>query len=699
MFLAAVAALVVASCLPSAVTTSQEVDAEGEWREVVDIDLQIREGSALDFSPIFADQPAIAESRFLAKENGTVRVSAPGVKPQKFLCAPMVLQEPHGGFPDREEADAVASHLRMAGYNLARLHFVDNALMKDDNGDFDFDPQQVDRFHYFLAALKNNGIYWMIDAATSWNGAYGNLPNGRWDSDDNFLQLEVHFREEARAHWGEMVDRILGETNPYTGGPILLDPALVAITTINEPSISRTLRRNSFEGRRTDFEDWLTEEYGTLSDSRRVEVLTGLERDTFKWMRDFLRDRGYRGLVTMYNNSRMTWAQVAPGDGDLVANHDYHDWPKGFIRPGATMGNESSIKKRGSYFRILALVRHANIPFIVDEYDHPYWSEWRREAGLVIPAYGALQNWDGICRFNNPGILRYSDTHIRRRQAIHPYAVGMDPIGRASEAIAALLFRRGDVFAAEQKIVYRLSRDTVFNSKRGHGRIPIPMGEIGLIHEIAVDISSINDAPSAQESSRQRIVELTPRLWSLPAARESSGLTKEQQINAARGIFISDTGQLHFDARRSQLEIRTEKTEAVAFSEGGPIDLGRLKLLSADVPAVVAASSLDQSGLEESNRILVVFSTDALNSGAKFEDGDRAVLAELGTLPVIMRTGRAELELAHQNPDSLKLYALALNGERREELELEQITGAVRFALDLGALGGPTPFFEIVRED
>lgn len=80
-----------------------------------------------------------------------------------MLCASLAWSPASGGFPDHVTADRYARQLAMHGYNLARLHFVDASLMFGRDRDFDYDPETLDRIQYLLAALKRNGIYWMVD--------------------------------------------------------------------------------------------------------------------------------------------------------------------------------------------------------------------------------------------------------------------------------------------------------------------------------------------------------------------------------------------------------------------------------------------------------------------------------------------------------------------------------------------------------
>ena len=101
----------------------------------------------------------------------------------------------------------------------------------------------------------------------------------------------------------------------------------------------------------------------------------------------------------------------------------------------------------------------------------------------------------------------------------------------------------------------------------------------------------------------------------------------------------------------------------------GPVHLGAVRIESCSVPAAVTVASLSkEQAIPEAKRMLLVFSTDALNNGVRFKDERRRVLEKLGTLPVLWRTGKLSLSIRNAAAGSPKLYALALNGERREEL-------------------------------
>lgn len=57
--------------------------------------------------------------------------------------------------------------------------------------DFDFDPKQLDRFYYLLAALRNAGIYYVLNGLTGDNRGYGSIQN-RWKNNKN-LRIGLYY--------------------------------------------------------------------------------------------------------------------------------------------------------------------------------------------------------------------------------------------------------------------------------------------------------------------------------------------------------------------------------------------------------------------------------------------------------------------------------------------------------------------------
>ncbi len=180
------------------------VHASDQWLPVREVSLEVRKGSPLDFASFLPNTMIDAEHRLVAGANGGLAFARSPDKPERMLCASLAWSPASGGFPDHDTADRYARQLAMHGYNLARLHFVDASLMFGRDKDFDYDPETLDRIHYLLAALKKNGIYWMIDGLSSLRGAYGGFDD-RWDDGGN-LKLEL-FVDDGRSLTGSACRR------------------------------------------------------------------------------------------------------------------------------------------------------------------------------------------------------------------------------------------------------------------------------------------------------------------------------------------------------------------------------------------------------------------------------------------------------------------------------------------------------------
>lgn len=78
--------------------------------------------------------------------------------------------------------------------------------------------------------------------------------------------------------------------------------------------------------------------------------------------------------------------------------------------------------------------------------------------------------------------------------------------------------------------------------------------------------------------------------------------------------------------------------------------------------------SVDGKPLSESKRIVVAYSTNALNTGMEFVDDSMRGLISMGKPPVLCKTGKFSFRLKNKNAHAFKLYALGMNGARVQEL-------------------------------
>jgi len=727
-----------------------------EWVPVKDVSLLVTPGSLLDFSSFAGAAPAGNLGRVVAGEGGRLAFEkAPG-KPQRFFAASLALSPPNGGFPTPERADVFARQLRLHGYNLLRIFQVDATLMAGRTIDFDFNPEQWDRFQYFLAALKKEGIYWIIDAVTSDNGAYGgDLPN-RW-ANKHDLKVGVYFDPARQAHWRRLVTEILSRTNKYTGMRPIDDPALAGIILVNEGGIhfhAAVGRRGFPAGLESRFANWLKERYGedsavrsawgrdwadgaSLADGRVglpkaydeqskrgndfARFVADLERRTTAWMTAHLRELGYRGLVTNLNNWAFFQADVARADLEWIDMHSYHTEPTRYVDPGSEIKQTSSVDDTLFYYRQLAAARQGGKPFTVTEYGQPFWNSWRREAGLVMGAYGSLQGWDMICQFGENTIeMSYAPDAVQRKRAIYPFGIALDPVARAGETLAALLYMRGDVRIARASIALSLSHDDAMSRESGTGMMPPELSRLALVSAIGLDLRrearrSSAVLPWARKSFEvgagqgsgylerarrvlgERIGRMDARAGQLLEDLKAEGIIpSSNRSDPAAGIFQSDTEEILLEVPQRRLRVVTRLTEAVSFGTPGEVILGKSKILGGDVPALVSVSSMDGRALDSSQRMLVIFATDAINTGMTFADTDRTKLLALGTVPPQIRPGKVSIELESVHAASVRAYALDLTGKRGAELSIERLARSVRITLDnRQGPQGPTTYFEL----
>ena len=752
--------------------TSLSCQAEDQWLPVKDGTLIVEAGSILDFSGIVPNRKA--ENRLVVNRDGHLVLQDMPAKPQRFLMASIGFGVATGMFPSHDLADLYARQLRMHGYNMARLDFVEETLMHNRQGDFDFNPEQLDRFHYLLSALKREGIYYVLNGLSSDNGAYGNVKE-RWISKYR-LKQRLYYDSEAQAHWKKLMEKMLATANPYTGMSILRDPALAGLIMVNEGGLAFLTRSGVPAELRPLFVEWLKKKYGSnaaqaaawkgelhsgesleaknidfpkpdqwtsvrMADTQRFFV--DLEKSTADWMTQTLRQLGYDGPVTAYDNWLSPAAHVSRGQFDWVDLHNYFFEPTAFASPGSVMRQDSLLQDGASYIRELATGRHIGKAYTVSEFGQVFWNKYRRESALAIPAYASFQGWDMICQ--HAGALDLSYAAIGgRKDAIYPFVIGLDPIARATETLAALLYLRGDVAPAARMLGIKLTPQYVFNENAFLGNFPGDVSRTALVTGIGLDWqenearSSRYDAqiepgnsaiklsgkPTGMTSGESGIAQkvdalarkyagkLGPKVsktrfvvderWAgrVAAMRKTGLLPGDNQTDASAGIYQTDTGQVVLDSQEKRLTVITPNTEAVVFDAPEPIGLENLKLEYADGPALVSVSSMDGQPLPSSKRMLVVLATDARNSGMRFDDAAETTLQDLGKKPVLMRTAVVKLKLKNQYGPQLKVFSNTLRGKRGDAIPVTVEADGISFMLDTGKLShGPTTYFEITGQD
>lgn len=410
-----------------------------------------------------------------------------------------------------------------------------------------------------------------------------------------------------------------------------------------------------------------------------VRFLGELEKRYYKEMVKFLReDCGYRGLIwgTILANSPIS----IQAELDVIDTHAYWHHP---VFPGRPWDpdnwyvvNESILNHvdSGNTIARLARVRVRGKPFTVSEYQHPSPNEFGAEGPLLIAAYAALQDWDGIWLFDyGPG----QDT-APMGQFRGFFDIGQHPTKMAHVLVAANLFRRADVRVAQDE--YQLDYDLSNEAK-----------------ELAVRGVAWN-VTDPERTGIPVTLPLQSRVCLVPTTTHPRGDVKLPAPSSKR--VVSDTGELLWDVSipgRGVFVVQTPRTVGVVgFVRGRTFTVGQtvFEFGYTDLDwAAVTITSLRSNALWEAGSALLTAVGRCENTGMKWKDATHtSVGREWGTAPTRIELIPVRVTLPVR-PESLEVYALDERGSRRERIAVREIDG--RAAVELGGQDC-TFWFELV---
>lgn len=725
---------------------------QAEWLPVPPQSLEITPGSPLDLSSLTPSTPAGSEGPLRLSAEGDLRFAG-GSGPARFNCA-VISNGPviTSAFPTHAEADSMAQQLRMHGYTLARFHFADTRLaLRGRLADFEVDPEQLDRFYYLLAALKRNGVYWMIDGLTN---PEGSKANAGWDtarSTDN-LKIRVNFDPAAQADWLKMVDILYGQTNPYTGLTTLADPALAFVVGANENSIAFWSAIYGKPGARYPtgieerFDRWVRARAATagglvrLIPNATTAEITGsapvaapgswnddgprmaqfltfiaeLEVGSQRWMTDRLEERGFQGPVLAFAEWFRQQDNSSRSRIPVTDLHSYVGEITSYAAGSRLVMPSTAATGMGSWLNHAA-GRWLDRPLVSSEYGQAYPNPYRYEAGLIMPALSAFQGYSAICRHAHLSVEPAIPEATSQTPAMMPYSIGMDPVARAGETLATLLFYRGDVAPAKGMVAVPFGADRF--GQPGSAFLPLSirraalLTRFGLIAPEKVDtlpasarIVAVTASPyQFSDKVMERLIDmvtgsaLAQQERLVADLRRDGVLAPSNRTDPTKGVFQSSTGQMTLESQRGLFQVVTPRTEAVSVS--GPVGdlvLDTMTVRRVDRGALVAASSLDGQPLSTSRKVLLILTGDAVNTGMVLDGtGETRFVRQWGTWPILMERVIADIELQTPLARNGRLSVLNLRGEviHRRAIAVDA-DGRAKLRLAVGAVtANPTTFF------
>ncbi len=650
---------------------------------------------------------------------------------------------------NRKEFEAFAKEyaraFRALGMNHIRFHLESRCWHGT--------KEEQERHWFMLSELKKQGCYLNISI-------YDHLGSDQKVSHPRRIGLLL-LTEEAKNRFRENAKTILDTVNPYTGTKLKDDPQLVCVEFSNEEegciiwsSLKGTkVGKDEYALFNAKFREFLKKKYdniGKLNRSWKSKfasfdavtvprgLLSGCAKDSPK-SRDFIelctqlqmamnefctktvREVGYKGLVGQFdvpvwfgdNAARNSHSQIALG-------HSYWShaiWlsiqkQRDNLRGSRAATMQSSIDSSILYWRNLAAAKFADRPYFVTETNHCPPNPYSYEFGLVTGAYSAFQDFSSILPHGMP-------VHLTPNR-ISAFQIGSNPVARASMLLLRSLFLRGDITPSRHNVALQVKPEllkyfqpvspeqtkvalmTGFsmefpNTKRPEGvRKDVP-------HDLAIPATrtdglykpELDDAVGAG-SGKDRIFSAAEFAETL---RKHGILAKNNISDPKQGIYQSDNGELTLYAKQKKLEVRTPRTQGACLLAGDSAVLGDFVIEATSENSCIAITSADGAPLASSKRMILVFSTSVANCNGKisYTGGFWHGWRNGDPIPML-RTGKFNATLKNPYAGKFKLYALAMDGSRLEEIPLKTENGLLNISVNTAAQKESSVCFELIAE-
>lgn len=724
-------------------------DRQSGYRKI-DLDhLFIREKSALDLSRLL-DPPAGKYGRVIVGPAGRLCFEKNPTPFRMFgysSSIPALYRGPD--VPDREfeeNARRLAKATRAQGYNCFRLHGFDEWVMLETTHPME-QGRFLDRWDRLVAEMKKEGIYvqlvcfsfGLFEPPAQYKAAYNrrNMHKARM-----FLGCDWE-----RRRFRESTARLLNHVNPYTGIAWKDEPAIALIEFYNE----QTMAIRTFPNLRNAYPDdyklivdrwssFLKKRYENVPPEAWPEALrrTGLDappipaadrsrladdyalfwyeliRDNNRWCEEVLRENGYPGLVNNITEPQLNVIAATWESLPLCDAHTYWGFPSNWMNPGSQLSKMNSpIGAEAAFFRRINSCRLYGRPFLCGEYNHTFWNPYQYELPLGFVAYAAFADWSS---------MMIHDEAVQLRPPPDPrclmFSVGVNPVLRCGQFLAAVLFLRGDVAPARHQVVWSVDFQWLFSNGNAGFALSDIQNRIALVTGTGLKFEDLPPyAPLPRRPGPDLLLplnetaEVSTHDWHTDIRGNGDGkkalldhfahmrrlgiLPADNRSEPEKGIYQTDTGEILLNAPRKQLRLTTPKTEAVTLSGG---DSAKLDVLfaSSSTDSLVAAVSMDEKPLGESRNIVLCYATRAANTGMELEP-DGKTMRLWGGPPVLVKTGRLKVQL--KNGNSLRAWALRTDGVRTEELPLKKTESRILLDIDTGKLsGGAAVFFELAPQ-
>jgi len=601
--------------------------------------------------------------------------------------------------PPKDLAEKQAKLYASVGINTIRFHKYAGgsgwAGILNGESFTEFDPEKLDRFDYFFAKLKEQGIY------VKFSPTFGTFTLGAKDAEkipffDELGPMRrgqlkspaggAYLSDELRDLQIEQMRKLLAHRNPYTGLTYAEDPAVVVIELLNEQSLlfhttTRTLQQVPTLRKRAAarFTDWLIERYGSSQavlerwGDRALNAFKGegIEGESFEeksivpygnpWFFDPEQLAGSQQHVearlfdtmlfyyTLQNEFYDAYSEAlreAGFEGEIVASnwqagrafsHYYNlhsDARIGLIdRHNYFSGTPPMLDRPGGGSLSAGMQQVADLPFMLSEWVHVFPTQYVFEGPAIIGAYGmGLQGWDVSYLFQN-----------------------RDPGGYLPKLGAdKWVFAQPEVLGIFPAISRQVLRQDVKESDLVANRsVHVPSlheGKLGFDDQVrqGYDDKSFD--------SKTVPVESIAAVRSVVAFEDEYAVTEPFDLSPylEGDTIVSSTKELRWTNpegdHNGYFTIDTAGTKAVVgFAPEEPFELGEVRITPGTSGAAIYLTAVEKEGtLANADRILLTTIARSRNTGMKYLND---LLLSPGEAPIRMEPVKATVRIQREgNP-------------------------------------------------
>lgn len=630
-----------------------------------------------------------------------------------------------------KQIDYLGARLAKCGVNMVRFH----GAIFDQNAR---DPAQVDaallaKLHYFIAALKKQGIYTKLSFYFPlWFDVKPGYGLEGYDSIQNTKPFALlYFEPRMQQIYKSWAKTLLTTVNPHTKLAPGQDPGVAIVEVINEDSLffwtfgEKNIPAAQMMKLEKQFGAWLAKRHGSLAkalgqwpgtkhknddaagghaglfdawhmtadgagkgapDKRarigeQVRFLAETQRDFYAQTAKFFREEcGAKNLVSASNWKTADERVLQPVErwtyaaGEVIDRHAYFGGKHSGPRASYAVSVGDTFSDRAAVLdpaaAPLGVVTTAGHPQIVSEIGWTMPNRLRADNALLLSAYGSLQGVDAYFLFAVNSPDWASDSP--KFPVSVPSVLGQFPA-------AALQYRRGYIKEAAPVFEETLRPDDLFALKGS-----------AAAEDQSLDALRAADAPGGGSSNGGAA--LDPRAFLVgrvvrhfddaPAAPKTVDL--QPYIDGGKKLIKSSTGELAWDYGMGLVTINAPKAQGVTgfLNKAASIDAADVSFSSKNGYGTLQAVSLDGHPLKSAKRILVQAFTEEQPYGWRVDDGGK--ILDLGGPPLNVKIVDARVTF---KSSIVTATALDPHGYRRTELKvLLNPDGSVSVTLPPNAL-------------